>query len=219
MRALPATVLVLGALAAMVGCGAQEPDAPVPLPPSGTAYRALNDGERLAVAAGCRDGAKAKADGRAADEIGQVDPRALRDQLDSAFSLIRNQRRPVAALCAKHLPFVTPGLRLSFDGAKDSGDAFTYETNSDRPLTIRGTVSPARPGTVSMRREFGSATTYRARIGPDGRFVMPTQRLRKIANNSFILSFNTPPGAPRKAYFSAICLDCLAGGPPPSTSQ
>ena len=114
---------------------------------------------------------------------------------------------------------MTRGLRLSFDGAKDSGDTFTYETVSYKPLTIRGAVSPPRAGTVTMRREFASAKTYRRRIGPDGRFVMPTQRLRKVANNSFVLSFDAPPSAPRKAYFSAICLDCLAGGPPPSSGQ
>jgi hypothetical protein len=70
-----------------------------------------------------------------------------------------------------------------------------------------------------MRREFGSGKAYRRRIGHDGRFVMPTQRLRKVANNSFVLSFDVPPGAPRKAYFSAICLDCLAGGPPVSSGR
>ena len=114
---------------------------------------------------------------------------------------------------------MTPGLRLRFDGAEDSGDAFTYETESDRPLTIRGTVSPPRGGTVTVRREFGSAKSYSGRIGRDGRFSLPTLRLRKVANNSFILSFDAPPGAPRKAYFSAICLDCLAGGPPPGSEQ
>lgn len=219
MRVLPTTVLVLVALGAAAGCGSQEPEAPVALPPSGTAYRALDDGERLAVAASCRDRAAAKADGQAADELGSVNPRALRDQLDAAYALIRLQPRPVAELCARYLPFVTPGLRLSFEGAKDSGDTFSYETVSDKPLSVRGTVSPPRAGTVTMRREFGSTKTYRERIGPDGRFVMPTQRLRKVANNSFILSFDAPPSAPRKAYFSAICLDCLAGGPPPSSGQ
>jgi hypothetical protein len=219
MRVLLATVLVLGAVGAVVGCGDQELEAAAALPPSGTAYRALNDGERLAVAASCRDRAAARADGVAAEELGRVDPGALRDQLDAAFRRFRNQPRAVAELCAEHLPFVTPGLRLRFDEAKDSGDAFTYETESDKPLTIRGAVSPARSGTVTVRREVGSAQTYGGRIGPDGRFVLPTLRLRKIANNTFILSFNAPPSAPRKAYFSAICLDCLAGGPPPSAGQ
>ena len=39
MRVLPATALMLGALGAAVGCGAQEHEAPAALPPSGTAYR------------------------------------------------------------------------------------------------------------------------------------------------------------------------------------
>ena len=133
--------------------------------------------------------------------------------------LIREQPRPVAELCANRLPFVTPGLERNCDGAKDSGDAYTDETESDRPLTIRGAVSPATSGTVTVRREFGSKRSLRARIDPDGRFALPTLRLRKVANNSFILDFDAPPNAPRKAYFSAICLDCLAGAAPPSSAN
>ena len=216
MRLLPATVLILGALGAAVGCGDRESDAPAALPPSGTAYRKLDDGDRLAVAAGCRDRAAARADGAAAAELGRVDPRALRDELDAAFALFRNQPRPVAAICEKQIPFVTPGLTLRFDGAKDGGVEFTYETVSDKPLTIRGAVSPPRPGSVTMRRAYESAETKTstARIADDGRFVLPTQRLRKIANNTFTLSFDVPPSALRKAYFTAICLDCLAGAAP-----
>jgi hypothetical protein len=149
-----------------------------------------------------------------------VDTRELRDELDAAFSLIRNQPRPVAAICERQLPFVTPGLTLRFDGAKAGGVEFTYETDSDKPLTIRGAVSPPRPGAVTMRRAYESANakSYTAEIAEDGRFVLPTQHLRKIANNTFTLSFDVPPSAPRKAYFTAICLDCLAGGPPPSSA-
>ena len=134
--------------------------------------------------------------------------------------MIRNQPRPVAAICERQLPFVTPGLSLRFDGAKDGGVEFTYETDSDKPLTIRGAVSPPRPGAVTMRRAYASAKTktYTAKIAEDGRFALPTQRLRKIANNTFTLSFDVPPSAPRKAYFTAICLDCLAGGPPPASA-
>ena len=216
MPALMATVLLLGVVGALAGCGSE---APVALPSSGTAYRTLSDGERLAVAASCRDRAAARATGVAAEQLERVDARALRDQLDTAFRIIREQSRPVAELCARQLPFVTPGLDLRFDGAKDSGDTYTYETESDRPLTIRGVVSPVRTGMVTVRREFGSRRSFRARIGPDGHFALPTLRLRKIANNSFILDFHAPPNAPRKAYFSAICLDCLAGAPPPSTTN
>ena len=63
MRLLPATILILGALGATAGCGDRESEAPAALPPSGTAYRKLSEGARLAVAAGCRDRAAAKADG------------------------------------------------------------------------------------------------------------------------------------------------------------
>lgn len=219
MRLLLATAFVLGALGALVGCVAQDDEAPATLPPSGTAYRKLNDGDRLAVAASCRDRAAARADGVAASELARVDPRALRDELDAAFSLRRAQPRPVASVCERQLPFVTPGLSLRFDGAKDIGDEFTYDTDSDKPLSIRGAISPPRSGTVTMRRAYETAKAHTARIGRDGHFVLPTQRLRKIANNTFILSFDVPPSAPRKAYFSAICLDCLAGGSPPSSSR
>jgi hypothetical protein len=220
MRLLPATVLVLGALGATAGCGDRESEEPAALPPSGTAYRKLNDGDRLAVAAGCRDRAAAKADGAAAAELARVDPRELRVELDAAFALFRNQPRPVAAICEKQLPFLTPGLTLRFDGAKDGGVEFTYETDSDEPLTIRGAVAPPRPGAVTMRRAYESAKTktHTAQIADDGQFVLPTQRLRKIANNTFTLSFDVPPSAPRKAYFTAICLDCLAGAPSPTSA-
>ena len=221
MRLLPATILILGALGATAGCGDREAEAPVALPPSGTAYRKLDDGDRLAVAAGCRDRAAAEADGAAAAELARVDPHELRDELDATFALVRYQPRPVAAICAQRLPFVTPGLTLRFDGAKRGGVEFTYETNSDKPLTIKGAVSPPRAGTVTMRRAYESAKTktYTARIAEDGQFVLPTQRLRKVANNTFLLSFDVPPSAPRNAYFTAICLDCLAGAPPPDSAD
>jgi hypothetical protein len=215
-----ATALVVVAAGVFVGCGSEAADAPVALPSSGTAYRALNGSERLAVAASCRDRAAARADGVAADELARVDAHALREQLDVAFRLIPAQRRPVAELCAERLPFVTPGLRLSFDGAKQSGDEFTYLTNSETPLTIRGAVSPSpRRGVVVVRRAYERSTTHRTRIGADGSFTLPTMRLRKLANNTFIVAIHAPPSALRKVRFSAICLDCLAGAPPPSSEQ
>jgi hypothetical protein len=212
LRAPVSTVLVLGALAAVTGCGDEEPEAPAALPATGSAYRKLDDGTRRAVAASCRTRAASAAEGAAAEELGRVEPGELRDQLDAAFALHRNQPRPVAAMCKQRIPFVTPGLDLRFEGAKQGGDEFVYETDSDRPLTVRGTVSPPRTGTVTMRRaDEASARTYTARIGADGRFTLPTQRLRKVANNTFVLAFDVPPGAPRKAYYTALCLDCLAG--------
>lgn len=218
MRVSIATMLVVGAAGVFAGCGSDAAEDPVPLSSSGTAYRALSDGERLAVAASCRDCAAAKADGVAADEIARVDSHALREQLDAAFRLTSEQPRPVGELCAERLPFVIPGLHLSFEGAKRSGDEFTYQTTSVKPLTIRGAVTPApERGAVVVRRAYERSRTHRARIGADGRFTLPTMRLRKLANNTFIVTIHTPPSAVRKVYFSAICLDCLAGAPPPGS--
>jgi hypothetical protein len=216
MRALVATALACGAFGA-AGCASEDEAAPVALPPSGTAYRALSDDERLAMAESCRDRAAGAADGVAARQLADVDSRALRQELDTTYRYLDEQARPVAEVCGERLPFVTPGLRVSFEGAEDNGDAFTYETESDIPLTIRGTVSPApRDGEVVVRREFGASKARTAEIRSDGRFVLPTMRLRRVANNSFVLDIDAPPNALRKVYFSAICLDCLAGGPPPS---
>jgi hypothetical protein len=210
--------LLVGAAGLFGGCGSDEIDDPVALPSSGTAYRAMDDGGRLAVASSCRDRAAAGADGMAADELGRVDAQALREQLDVAFRLTSAQDRSVAELCAERLPFVVPGMRLSFEGAERSGDEFTYSTTSDKPLTIRGAVSPPPGrGVVSVRRAYERSTAHRARIGADGSFTLPTLRLRKVANNTFIVAIHAPPSAVRKVYFSAICLDCLAGGPPPGS--
>ena len=78
MRIPKATALVVTAAGVFAGCGAEAADAPVALPSSGTAYRALNDSGRHAVAASCRDRAAARTDGVAADELGRVDAHALR---------------------------------------------------------------------------------------------------------------------------------------------
>jgi hypothetical protein len=215
MRSLALTVLACGILAALVGCGAAAD--PVPLPGSGTAYRVLPAGERLAVAASCRDRAAARADGDAADQLREVDPRALRAELDLAFAYFAERRRSVAHMCAERLPFVTPGLRVSFAGTKPLGDdECTFTTTSDKRLTIRGAVSPTpRGGRVVLRREGERPALAVIELGADGRFVIPGLRLRKQANNSFVVSIHAPPSALRKVYFSAICLDCLAGTPAP----
>lgn len=220
MRASIATALVVSAAGVFAGCGSDAIDSPAALPSSGTEYRALDDSERLAVAAGCRDRAASRVDGVAADELGRVDPHALRKQLDVAYRLIAEHDRPVAALCAERLPFVTPGMRLTFEGAEQSGDEFTFLTSSEKPLTIRGAVSPApRRGVVTVRRAYERSRTHRTKIGADGSFTLPTMRLRKIANNTFIVAIHASPSALRKVYFSAICLDCLAGAPAPSASR
>jgi hypothetical protein len=191
----------------------------VALPSSGRAYRALNAAERDAVATSCRDRAAAHARGAAARQLRSIDPDALRAQLDDAFTIIPAQRRPVVAVCAERLPFVTPGLRVSFAGARsDGGDRFTYETSSDKPLTIRGQIAPVRRGgRVLARRETGPPGRYTTSIDAHGRFVISRIRLRKIADNTFTLTIDAPPNARRNVHFSAICLDCLAGAPPPST--
>ena len=220
MRVSIATAVLVAAAGLFAGCGDELADQLVALPSSGRDYRALDAGERLAVAASCRDRAAGRADGVAADELRRVDAEELRGQLDVAFSLVAEQRRSVAELCAERLPFVTPGLRLRFDGAKPGGDEYTYLTSSETPLTIRGAVSPVpRRGAVVVRRAYERSGTHTARIGADGSFTLPAVRLRKTANNTFIVAVHAPPSALRKVYFSAICLDCLAGAPPPSSGQ
>jgi hypothetical protein len=215
MRCLVLTVLACGVLAAGVGCG--EAADPVALPASGSAYRSLSPRERLAIAESCRDRAAARTRGDAARQLREVDPRALRDELDVAFSYYAERSRPVAEMCTERLPFLTPGLQVSFAGAKPFGDdEFTYETTSDKRLTIRGTVSPAhRGGHVVLQREGERPTLADTKLGAEGRFVIPGLHLRKQANNSFVLTIHAPPSAPRKVYFSALCLDCLAGAPAP----
>ena len=210
---LPVLVVLVCIVAA--GCGDDAVDAP--LPASGTAYRSLVPPERLAAATTCRDLAVAAAPRVAAGELAKVDPRALRSELDLALGQKANRHRAFSRLCAESLPFVTPGVPIVFDGATDSGDAYTYQTRSDRPLTIRGRLSGAPPGThVVARREFGSSSPLRAAVAVDGRFSLPTVRLRKLANNSFLVAIHAPRHAPRTVRFSAICLDCLASGSPPA---
>jgi len=200
---------------ALAGCGSGPGGAT--LPSSGLAYRALDDGQRTAVGQRCRDKAAASAQGLAARELRAIDPVALRDQLDAAYSVIADQRRPVAAICREMIPLVTPGLRVSFDGATDRGDGtFTVETSSDKLLTISGRVAPPpSSGRVVAWRELAPSARRGARVADDGRFRLPAFRLRQIADNTFTVAILAPPHAPRQVLFSAICLDCLAGAPPP----
>jgi hypothetical protein len=201
---------------ALAGCGRDSGGAT--LPSSGLAFRALEDDQRTAVGQRCRDEAAASAHGLAARELRAIDPVALRDQLDVAYSVIAEQRRPVAAVCRESIPFVTPGLRVGFDGAKDRGDGtFTIETSSDKRLTISGRVTPPpSSGRVVAWRELAPSARRGARVAVDGRFRLPAFRLRRIADNTFTVAIKAPPHAPRQVLFSAICLDCLAGAPPPT---
>ena len=205
--------------AVLAACGAGRAVEPAKtLPSTGTAYRALDASHRLAIAAACRERSAARRSGRAAQQLRAVDAAALRSELDDAFAIIATQRRSVATVCAEVVPFVTPGLDVSFNGAKRDGDgSFTYETTSDKFLTIRGRVVPSTGGArIVARRELGSSVPHAAVIEADGRFVIPPLRLRKIADNTFTLTIDAPPNAPHKVHFSAICLDCLAGAPPPT---
>jgi hypothetical protein len=214
-------VSVCLAAAVVAGCGDdRSPEAAPALPSSGKAYRALGDAERTAVAETCRDAAASRARGAAVRQLRAVDAAALRGQVDSAYFVVAEQRRPVADVCAEVIAFVTPGLRVSFDGAKQQRDGtFSVETTSDKPLTISGRIEPPPAhARVVARRELGSHAPHTAVVGADGRFVIPRLHLRKIADNSFTLTIHAPPNAPRKVLFTAICLDCLAGGPPPSES-
>ena len=206
---------------ALAACGEQDPapgGAPARLPASGVEYRALGQTQRTAVAESCRDRAATGARGLAARQLRAVDAAALREELDGAYTVIARQRTPVATVCAEVLPFVTPGLRVSLEGTKDLHDGtFTTQTTSDKMLRIRGRVSPAATrGRVVARRDVGPTVRRRAAIGPDGRFALPAVGLRKVADNTFTLTIDAPPNAPRKVLLSVICLDCLAGAPAPS---
>ena len=215
------SICLAGALLAACGAQRSTTQAAAALPSSGRAYRALTDQQRTAVAASCRDRVASRAHGLAARQLHAVDAAELRDQIDTTYYAVVEQRRPVAEVCEEVIAFVTPGLRLSFDGAKDQRDGtFTLETSSDKLLTIRGLIEPAPAhARVVARREVGSRAAHTAAVGADGRFVIPRLRLRKIADNSFRLTIHAPPNAPRQLIFSAICLDCLAGATPPSSAQ
>jgi hypothetical protein len=134
------------------------------------------------------------------------------------FAFVQDQRRAVAGVCKRVLPFVTPGLDVSLARAKDDGDgSFSYETTSDKRLTISGRIRPAPAhGRILLRREVGAPAPHTVPIAADGRFVFANLHLRKLADNSFTLSIQAAPNAPRNVHVSAICLDCLAGNTPPS---
>ena len=60
-------------------------------------------------------------------------------------------------------------------------------------------------------REIGGPHATPTEIDAIGRFIFRDIKLRRMADNSFILRINAPPNAPRVAQFSALCLDCVAG--------
>ena len=119
-------------------------------------------------------------------------------------------------MCARSVPKVTPGLDVSFEGVTGNGRSFAYPTRSDRLLTIRGRIQPPPQGRVVAHREIGGPHPAPAEIDADGRFVFRDIKLRKMADNSFILRIDAPPNAPRVVQFSALCLDCGAGAVVPA---
>jgi hypothetical protein len=210
--------MLVAALAAVGGtlaaCGSDPARAPDPNPATAAGYRGLSDAARLAAAAGCRDRAARQAEGVAARQIAAVDEVLLRQRLDLAVADYRKGARFDRA-CAATLPLVTPGLRVSFSGVTGNGIVFTYPTRSDRPLTIRGTVEPVPAGGhVVARRESGPEQRVTSPIDERGQFVFRDLRLRKVADNTFLLTIEAPPNAPRLVRFSALCLDCIISGSP-----
>jgi hypothetical protein len=139
-----------------------------PLPSSGKAYRGLADGQRTGVAERCRDRVASRAHGVAARQLRAVSAVALRDQVDSTYYAVAEQRRPVAEVCDEVIAFVTPGLWVSFDGAKDQRDGtFTFETSSDKLLTISGRIDAApAQARVVVRRELGRTPRMPSRSAP-----------------------------------------------------
>jgi hypothetical protein len=204
----------VAALATLAACGSEPARTADPRPATAGAYRGLSDAARLAAAAGCRDRAARRADGVAARQLAAVDATLLRGRLD-IVAPVHGKRARFDRACAAALPLVTPGLRVRFAGVTGNGIVFTYETRSDRPLTIRGTVEPApASGRVIARRESGRQQRLTAPIDRRGRFVFRDLRLRTVADNTFLLTIDAPPNAPRLVRFSALCLDCIISGSP-----
>jgi hypothetical protein len=217
-RSASAVLLAVGLAAigttTFAACGAESEAPPDPPPATAVVYRDLPDGARLAAATGCRDRAARRAEGVAARQLAAVDTALLRRQLDIAAADYRPGER-FARACAATLPLVTPGLRVTFAGVTGNGIDFSYPTRSDRPLTIRGTVEPVPAGgRVLARRESGPPLRLSAPIDGSGEFVLRDLKLRKVADNTFLLTIAAPPNAPRLVRFSALCMDCIISGSP-----
>jgi hypothetical protein len=211
----PAALIATAAALAACGGATERTAAPDPRPADAAAYGDLPDAARAAAAAGCRDRLAERASGVAARQLASVDARLLRRELDLATSG-RGARTRFERACAEAMPLVTPGLRVSFAGVDGNGMSFTYLTNSDEPLTIDGTISPAPAGgRVLARRESGRPQPISAPIDARGHFVFRDIRLRKVADNTFLLMIQAPPNAPRLVRFSALCQDCIISGSPP----
>ena len=194
---------------ALSACG-EEARIPDPAPATGAEYRRLAVDDRVAAARGCRDAAAARTSGLAAKQIAKVDPAHLRTELDLAIADDRHVS--FRAACAAAVPLVTPGLKVKFAGVTGNGGSFAYPTRSDRPLTIRGEIAPApEAGRVVARRLVGAPQPVTVPIDSRGRFEFRDLKLRKLADNTFLLRIHAPPNAPRVVSFSALCLDCLAG--------
>jgi hypothetical protein len=210
-------VLLAAAAVALAACGTETAAPLDPKLATATDYSALPDADRAAAAAGCRDRAAARASGLAARQLAAVDEQLLLRRLDIESAV--DEGAAFKRACAAALPLVTPGLRVRFAGVTGNGIEFTYPTRSDRPLTIRGTVTPApASGRVVARREVAPHGRITTTIDAQGRFEFRDLKLRQMADNTFLLSIEAPPNAPRLVRFSALCLDCIvSGSPPPGT--
>jgi hypothetical protein len=208
-----------GLAAALLGaCGGAEPDRGV-LRHSGVWYRAQPEEARTRVAAACRAEAAASARGAGArEQLRAIELGTLRAAIDDAETIIADQRRPLANVCRAVVPFHTPGLDVRFgNGAKHDGDGtWSVPAISTKPYTIRGRIEPAPEGTRLVARRM-DRYAVRGITRADGAFALPV-RFRRIADNTFTISVDAPGAAPRKVLFTAICLDCLAGSPPPPPS-
>ena len=218
-QSLSAAVTVAAVLAAtavaLVACGEDPARVPDPRPATAAGYRELPDAERAAAAAACRDRAATRAKGLAARQLADVDEQLLVRQLD--VEVAADDGAAFEHTCAETLPLVTPGMRVRFAGVSGNGITFSYPTRSDRPLAIRGTITPApADGRVVARREVPPHGRLSAPIDAQGRFTFRDVRLRKMADNTFLLSIEAPPNAPREVRFTALCLDCIVSGSPPS---
>jgi hypothetical protein len=209
IRAACAACALTIVASALSACG-EDGRIPDPGPATGAEYRRLGESDRVAAARSCRDAAAARTSGLAARQIAQVDPALLRTELDLAIADDRHVT--FRAACAAAVPLVTPGLKFKFAGVTGNGGSFSYPTRSDRPLTIRGEIAPVpEAGRVVARRLVGAPQPVSVPIDSRGGFEFRDLKLRKLADNTFLLEIDAPPNAPRVVRFSALCLDCLAG--------
>ena len=166
------TAVVCGA--ALAGCGGEESLAP--LPASGSAYRALGDARRLAVAESCRARAAAAADGEvAAEQLATRRRRSaacgarlgLPDPPRAAAPRRGRLPRPAAVRDARAAGQLRgrrgQRRRLHLRDAARTGRCAS---------AARSTRRRARAAVVAAR-EFGAPQPVSGAIRPDGTFALP----------------------------------------------